>query len=99
MKTLRLAVKAEYFDAIRDGEKKFEYRLRNDHWSKRLIGKKYDWLIITKGYPRNDEHDKILEGAYKGRRCVDIQHDHFGEEMEPVFAIPVSHLKLREVTP
>lgn len=36
MAKLVLPLKAEYFDAIRDGTKTEEYRLANDYWIKRL---------------------------------------------------------------
>jgi hypothetical protein len=51
---LQLAVKGEYFDAMIRGEKTEEYRLCNDYWNKRLVNRKYDRLIITKGYPKRD---------------------------------------------
>ena len=39
---LHLNLKFEYFDAIREGRKPFEYRIDNEYWRKRLIGRKYD---------------------------------------------------------
>ncbi len=51
MANLQLAVKGEYFDAMIRGEKTEEYRLCNDYWKKRLVNRKHDRLIITKGYP------------------------------------------------
>lgn len=50
MANLQLAVKGEYFDAMIRGEKTEEYRLCNDYWKKRLVNRKHDRLIITKGY-------------------------------------------------
>ncbi|HCR7628346.1 TPA: ASCH domain-containing protein, partial [Shigella sonnei] len=55
MKNLQLAVKSEYFDAMKRGEKTEEYRLVNDYWLKRLVGRDFDRLIITKGYPKRDD--------------------------------------------
>ena len=49
MANLQLAVKSEYFDAMIRGEKTEEYRLCNDYWKKRLVNRKYNRLIITKG--------------------------------------------------
>ena len=50
MANLQLAVKGEYFDAMIRGEKTEEYRLFNDYWNKRLVNRKYDRLIITRGF-------------------------------------------------
>ncbi|HBK8763440.1 TPA: ASCH domain-containing protein, partial [Salmonella enterica subsp. enterica serovar Typhimurium] len=39
MANLQLAVKGEYFDAMIRGEKTEEYRLVNDYWWTRLVGR------------------------------------------------------------
>ena len=36
---LQLALNGEYFDAIKSGDKLEEYRLYNDYWNKRIIGR------------------------------------------------------------
>jgi ASC-1-like (ASCH) protein len=51
MKVLTLPLKSEYFDAIVSGEKLLEYRLITPFWRKRLGGKTFDAIEITKGYP------------------------------------------------
>lgn len=87
MKILQLAVKTEYFEAIKDGSKKFEYRLFNEYWKKRLVDKKYDKLIITKGYPKKDDSSRKLIFNYFGYEIQKIKHKHFGNEEVNVFAI------------
>lgn len=37
MATLQLAVKGEYFDAMKRGEKTEEYRLVNAYWGNRIF--------------------------------------------------------------
>ena len=55
--TLTLALNGEYFDAIRDGSKAEEFRLRTDYWRKRLEGRSYDRIVLTRGYPARDDHE------------------------------------------
>jgi ASC-1-like (ASCH) protein len=51
MSTLHLSLKGEYFDAIKDGSKAKEYRLTTDYWRKRLVGREYSQIVLTKGIP------------------------------------------------
>jgi len=91
---LRLAVKREYFDAIKNGSKTEEYRLRNDYWRKRLgRGKRFTKVVITLGYPKADETDKILTFPWVGWRVKKITHPHFGADEVEVFAIIIGETK------
>ncbi|HDG1692622.1 TPA: ASCH domain-containing protein [Kluyvera georgiana] len=93
---LQLAVKGEYFDAMKRGEKTEEYRLYNEYWRNRLITeawvdfpRQYDRLIITKGYPRKDDTSRRLDIKYSGYEIKTITHPHFGGKPVKVFAIKV----------
>lgn len=98
MANLQLAVNGEYFDAMKRGEKTEEYRLVNDYWRKRLVnmkesgqvGRKYDRLIITRGYPKKNETSKRIDIPYDGWTIKTIIHPHFGPEPVKVFAIKVN---------
>lgn len=90
MSNLILPVRRIYFDQMKSGEKKFEYRLVNDFWSKRLIGRKYDCVIITLGYPSHGQTDRRLTFKWNGSKIETITHPHFGQEPVKVFAIDVS---------
>lgn len=90
MANLQLAVKGEYFDQMKSGEKTEEYRLVNDYWKKRLINRKYERLIITKGYPRRDDSSRRIDVPYEGCAIKEITHPHFGEDPVVVFAIKVN---------
>jgi len=93
--TLQLAVKGEYFDAMKRGEKLEEYRLVNPYWSKRLIGaltglpRAFDRLIITKGYPNRNDESRRIDIPYRGFEIKTITHPHFGPLPVQVFAIKV----------
>lgn len=89
MADLHLAVKGEYFDAMKRGEKPKEYRLCNDYWTKRLVGRSYDRLIITKGYPRKDDAERRIVVPYDGYDIETITHPHFGADPVKVFAINI----------
>ena len=105
MSKLNLALKAEYFDAIRDGSKLEEYRLANAFWKKRLIiggergvlHRSFDGIVLTKGYPKRDDTSRRLELPWRGFTRKTITHPHFGPNPVEVFAIAVSTTK--EPTP
>ncbi|MFP1868655.1 ASCH domain-containing protein [Lonsdalea quercina] len=89
MANLQIAVNGEYFDAIKRGEKPEEYRLVNAYWGRRLLGRDYDRLIITRGYPRKDDSDRRIDIPYDGYEIKTITHKHFGPQPVKVFAIKV----------
>ena len=80
MKVLHLNLKKEYFDAIKSGEKEFEYREYNKYWTKRLCQVHYDEVHFKCGYPKKDDHEKIIIRKYVGYVLRDIRHKHFGNE-------------------
>ena len=90
MRILTLNVKKEYFDAIKDGTKKEEYRLVKPYWIKRLA-KDYDEVHILCGYPRKDDIAKRLIFPYRGWIRKEITHRHFGREPVKVFAIRLAN--------
>lgn len=84
---LHLNLKSGYFDAIKAGDKPFEYRLKNEHWDKKLLSKVYDEVHFKRGYPRRDDSSKIIIIPYRGYELQTITHEHFGSEAVEVFAI------------
>ena len=55
MKVLHLTLKKKWFDLIRSGEKKYEYRQDKPYWRKRLVdengeGKHFDVVRFKNGY-------------------------------------------------
>lgn len=90
MADLQLAVNGEYFDAMKRGEKTEEYRLVNAYWGRRLRGRDYDRLIITRGYPRKDDDSRRLVMPYDGYEIKTITHKHFGPDPVKVYAIKIN---------
>lgn len=86
-KSLILPVKKIYFEQIRDGMKQVEYRLQTPYWTKRIIARWYDQVIITLGYPSKDDQERRLVFPWRGYQKQTIVHEHFGKEPVDVFAI------------
>lgn len=82
-------MKREYFDAIVAGTKPEEFRLTTPYWRKRLEGREYARIILTKGYPKGTDSDRILVMPWRGYTVKTITHPHFGSEPVEVFAINV----------
>lgn len=89
-RVLHLALIGEYFDAIKNGEKKEEYRLVTNYWWKRLQGREYDEIHLTKGYPPKNSTSRRLVRPWRGCEMKMIQHQHFGAERVKVYAIKVN---------
>lgn len=92
MTALTLPVNGIYFDQIRDGTKHEEFRLVTPYWKKRLDGKTFDRIILTRGYPKDGgiEGQTRLTRKWMGFQMRDITHPHFGPDVVSVFAIDVS---------
>lgn len=89
---LTLPLNGVYFDQIASGEKLEEYRLANDFWSKRLLLKRFETVVLTRGYPKAGGVEGVtrLTRKWRGYQVRAITHPHFGDEPVEVFAIDVS---------
>lgn len=87
---LHLNLKGEYFDAIKSGEKKEEFRLCTMFWAKRIQGRNYKNIVIHRGYPKRGDMEKIILRPWKGWTMKTITHPHFGSDPVTVFAIIVN---------
>lgn len=90
MKTLTIPLKKKYFDAIKSGEKKFEYRLMIPFWRRRLENRHYTKIVLTCGYPKRNDKTRRITRLWRGYKRVIIQHDEFGPNEVEVFAIRVN---------
>lgn len=73
MKILTLSLKKQWFDKIKSGEKKEEYRELKEYWKKRLfesndissdkwhLSKSFDRLVFSLGYPKAGDKERHLE--------------------------------------
>lgn len=96
MADLVLPLKREYFEAIRDGAKPEEFRLANEYWRKRLVGRAYDSIVLTLGYPARGDAERRIVRPWRGYIEKTITHPHFGTEPVQVFAINVEAAKSRK---
>lgn len=92
MAKLQLALIGEYFNAIKAGTKTEEYRLATPFWTLRLVGRSYDRIILTLGYPKRGDPERTLELPWRGFTRKTITHPHFGPDPVEVFAIDVRHV-------
>lgn len=90
MTDLILPLKGEYFDQIKSGEKTEEYRLCNSYWQRRLKGRTFNRIILTRGYPKRDDNERRIVRAWNGWRMKLLTHPHFGPNEVSVYAIDVS---------
>lgn len=88
--TLYLPLKGEYFDQIKAGTKPEEYRLATPYWRKRLEGRHYSRVELTKGYPPAGDAERRLNLPWLGYTIKTIQHEFFGPAPVTVFAIKVA---------
>lgn len=91
MSALILPLKAVYFDQILRGEKAEEYRLATTYWGKRLVGRSYSAIVLTRGYPKGGGVEGVtrITRPWNGYRVRALQHPHFGPDEVSVFAIDV----------
>ena len=92
MGDLHLPLKGEYFDQIARGEKLKQYRLQTAYWKTRLMGRTYDNIVLTRGYPKGGgiEGETRLTRQWRGFAPETLTHPHFGPEPVSVYAIDVS---------
>lgn len=84
---LVLPVKRKWFEQIQSGEKLLEYRLNNDYWKKRLIGKSFDRVVITLGYPKSDDSDRRIIRQWLGYEMKIVVSEEWGYEPQDCFSI------------
>jgi hypothetical protein len=87
---ITIPVNGVYFDQIKAGAKTEEYRLVTPFWTKRLVGRSYANVVMTRGYPARDDHSRRLTIPWRGFTRKTITHPHFGPEPVEVYAIDVS---------
>ncbi len=91
---LHLPLKAEYFDAVRNGDKTEEYRLVSAYWTKRLHGREgaprtFSEIVLTWGYPPAGDASRRIILPWRGFTRKTITHPHFGPNPVEVYAIEV----------
>ena len=91
MNILYLALKRQYFEQIKSGEKVEEFRLVTPYWQKRLA-KKYDRIVLTLGYPSKNDQSRRIICDWDGYEIRTIIHPHFGLDPVKVFAISLKKL-------
>jgi len=86
---LILPLKKKWFEEIKEGTKHFEYRLDTEYWRKRLVGKTFDNVIFTLGYPKSNDQNRRIIRPWAGYEMQNIIHEEWGEIQQRVFAIKI----------
>jgi hypothetical protein len=93
VQVLRLNLNGVYFDAIKSGSKKKEYRLAAK-WEKRIRNGCYrvgvDEILLLRGYPKRGDESRMMRRIWNGYEIEEIQHEHFGSQKVRVLAIDVT---------
>ena len=92
MANLVLHLKKEYFDQIKSGEKKEEYREVTPYWEKRLSGRNYEKIIFLCGYPSLDDKDKTIISKWNGCKKDKVNVPLFGGDKN-VFVISIAEIE------
>jgi hypothetical protein len=72
-RVLSLTLMREYFDAIAEGTKRFEYRECKPYWSARLEGRDYDEVHFRNGYATEAPFMRVqFKGTKKRKRNGEI---------------------------
>lgn len=87
---LYLPVKGRWFLDIQNGIKPFEYRLYNDYWCRRLIGKTFDRIVITHGYPKRDDMSRRIIKPWADYEIQTVVSEEWDNIPQTCFAIRIS---------
>jgi hypothetical protein len=82
MKDLILILKKRFYNEIKSGEKKWDYRIATPEWKSRLEGKEgeekaFNGILCKMGYPKKGDTEKELRRHWKGFVKMDIEDERF----------------------
>lgn len=89
-RVLTLALRRKWFDQVRAGIKTEEYRLDNEYWRRRLIGRQFDLLVLTLGYPSRDDHSRRIVLPWRGYTMRTITSEEWAGAPHRVFALALT---------
>ena len=99
MKTLTLSLKKQWFDMIKAGVKKEEYREVNSYWIARLVAAMVPFtgtvlsftnfyrIVFTLGYPKSDDTERRLVFKNPNIRIGNGRHEWGAEPNKLYFVI------------
>lgn len=87
---LILPLKRRWFLDIQAGIKPFEYRLDTPYWQKRLIGKSYETVTFTLGYPERQDISRRISKPWFGYEMQTVLHEEWNNVPMRCFAIRVA---------
>ena len=93
---LTLRLKKKYFDEIKAGTKKFEYREKCEYWRLRIERKNIDDIQLIWGFPRREEMNENNQMIFpwNGYEIHQVVHEQWKNKKTEVYAIRLNKEKL-----
>jgi hypothetical protein len=85
MPDLTLVVKAEFFEAIRKGQKLEDYRVASEYWRKRIEKEGIERVKIRLGFPKEEHPWNTMTFKFNGFERKRIKTKTYGDS--EVYAI------------
>lgn len=89
--TLTLVLKNDYYDQVARGEKTEELRFATEYWEKRLVGRHYEKVVLTRGYPSAKDVTKRMVVPWRGVIRRQLSRSKTDGGAVEVLAIPLVH--------
>jgi len=89
LKPLFLILHKKWFDEIKAGKKKKEFREMTEYWRRRIEGREYSCIIFQNGYAKNAPRVKV---QYKGYSIAQLTHEHFKNKPVTVYALKLGEI-------
>jgi hypothetical protein len=89
MKPLFLILQKKWFDQIKSGEKREEYREAKPYWVNRIEGREYSHIIFQNGYASDAPR---IEIEYKGYYKKKLKHEFFNNKQVTVYALKLGKI-------
>lgn len=89
LKPLFLILHKKWFDQIKAGEKKKEFREVTEYWRRRIEGRQYSCIIFQNGYAKNAPRVTV---QYKGYSITQLTHEHFKNNPVTVYALKLGEI-------
>ena len=87
MSDLHLVLNRAGFDLVKSGKTVVQTRLITDFWSKKLVDKRYDKIVIMCGYAKPEEVDRRIVLPYNGYRIRNVTSAFTNNEPQDVYVI------------
>jgi hypothetical protein len=102
MKDLILILKKRFYNEIKAGTKKWDYRIATPEWKSRLEGKDgeekgFNGILCKMGYPKKGDPEKELRRPWKGFIKMELEDKRFKRKLrKELLEMFAKHIKKGE---